>query len=296
MDFSRAAKRRGELVVYGSALLLLATALWGSSFVFIKLAVESLSVFSYTFYRSLISIAILTPIVIVKAVRRKIDSAGLGKGFITGVAYMLGLLLQGAGAMYTTPSVNAFITGLNTVHVHLYSGFIERKYSVFHLASLALAVAGLYIITRPSQSLGLGEALVFLGSIAWASQIILVSRYSREGVNSVEFLYGMLIPGLAISPYTILVERVWYLEAKHFLYVAYLAIVCTIGAISLQVIGQRYVSATTAATIYILEPLFAALFSVFVYCERLEREVLVGGGLMVLASFIAIRCETPNRS
>ena len=123
----------------------------------------------------------------------------------TGVAYTAGLLLQGLGTQYVTPSTSAFITGLNTVHVHLYAGFLARKYGLTHAVSLVLAISGLYILTSPQNSGGLDEILVFMGSISWAAQIILVSKYSDSSL--LEYLYGMFTPTLILAPYVFIVEN-----------------------------------------------------------------------------------------
>lgn len=52
--------------------------------------------------------------------REKLDLDSLRRGFLIGITYSTGLLLQGAGTYYIDPSVSAFITGLSTIHVHIY--------------------------------------------------------------------------------------------------------------------------------------------------------------------------------
>lgn len=277
--------------IRGVVLLLSTTILWGSSFIFIKLIVSNISEFSYTFYRVLISVIILTPLMILRIFTRKIDVKGFRYGIITGIAYILGLILQGAGTRYTTPSVSAFITGLNSIHVHVYSGLIKKSYSLSLFVSLILAILGLYMVTKPAGGFGFGELLIFLGSIAWAAQIIFISRYVKEGVRYIDFLYGMLLPSLLLAPYVLTLEHKTNLGMQIFLYLAYLAIACTLTASALQIIGQKYVDPATAAIIYVLEPLFALTFSVTFYGEKVEVIRITGGMLMVLASYIAIKEE-----
>jgi len=277
--------------IYGTIVLLVATSLWGSSFVFIKLSVEEVSGFSYVFYRALISFTVLTPAIIWKALRKRVSLTSIVGGFVTGIAYLLGLLLQGIGTAYTTPSISAFITGLNTVHVHVYAALVKRSYSAMLLLSLVLAVAGLYMVTQPVGGLGFGELLVFLGSIAWAAEIILVSKYAVKGVERLEFLYGLLVPSLFLAPYVLVVEGCIELSTSTWFYIAYLAVVCTLLATFLQVVGQKHVSEATAAIIYILEPVFALLFSIAIYGESVTFIGLLGGLAMVTASAIAVADE-----
>jgi drug/metabolite transporter (DMT)-like permease len=274
--------KRGK--IKGVFFLVLTTILWGTSFSFIKLSVEEISGFSYTFYRGLISILILTILLAAKHARQGIDAKSFIKGLYTGVAYTTGLLLQGLGTQYVTPSTSAFITGLNTVHVHLYAGFLARKYGLTHAVSLVLAISGLYILTSPQNSGGLGEILVFMGSISWAAQIILVSKYSDSSM--LEYLYGMFTPTLFLAPYVFIVENGGELSLNAIVYLAYLAVACSLGATYFQVKGQKYVTASSAAIIFLLEPVFALIFSLVMGLEDLVLYKLVGGGLIVLATYI----------
>jgi drug/metabolite transporter (DMT)-like permease len=274
--------KRGK--IKGVFFLVLTTILWGTSFSFIKLSVEEISGFSYTFYRGLISILILTILLAAKHARQGIDAKSFIKGLYTGVAYTTGLLLQGLGTQYVTPSTSAFITGLNTVHVHLYAGFLARKYGLTHAVSLVLAISGLYILASPQNSGGLGETLVFMGSISWATQIILVSKYSDSSM--LEYLYGMFTPTLFLAPYVFIVENGGELSLNAIAYLTYLAVACSLGATYFQVKGQKYVTASSAAIIFLLEPVFALIFSLVMGLEDLVLYKLVGGGLIVLATYI----------
>jgi drug/metabolite transporter (DMT)-like permease len=274
--------KRGK--IKGIFFLVLTTILWGTSFSFIKLSVEEISGFSYTFYRGLISILILTILLAAKHARQGIDAKSFIKGLYTGVAYTTGLLLQGLGTQYVTPSTSAFITGLNTVHVHLYAGFLARKYGLTHAVSLVLAISGLYILTSPQNSGGLGEILVFMGSISWAAQIILVSKFSDSSM--LEYLYGMFTPTLFLAPYVFIVENGGELSLNAIAYLAYLAVACSLGATYFQVKGQKYVTASSAAIIFLLEPVFALIFSLVMGLEDLVLYKLVGGVLIVLATYI----------
>lgn len=274
--------------LYGSIVLLITAAIWGSSFIFIKLTVGSISGFSYTFYRTLISVTALTPLIMLKVVRGSLQRKGIVRGLVTGASYFLGILLQGIGTTYTSPSISAFITGLNTVHVHVYTAFTKKRYSLMLFISLVFAIVGLYMITDPVSGLGFGEIMVFLGSIAWAAEIILVSKYAREGVGRVEFLYGLLLPSLLLAPYVVVFEKTVNLSLATWVYLTYLALMCTLFAVLLQVVGQKYVSEATAAIIYILEPVFAMIFSVIFYHEEITSRGITGSILMLIASAIAV--------
>jgi len=276
-------RRTARGVVY----LVATTVLWGSSFSFIKLSVTDISPLAYTSLRSLIAVLALTPLLFLKKMKGGIEWGSLFKGVVIGIAYFLGLYLQAAGTVYTTPSISAFVTGLNSVHVHLYVALVERNYGLIDGVALALAVLGLYLLTSPEGGFTAGVLLVFMGSIAWAAQILLVSKYGSS--STLEVLYGMFLPGALTSPGLLLTGT--SLPGRVLLYLAYLAIVCSVLATFFQVVGQRYVSPLVAALIFLLEPVFALVFSLLMGLERLELYKLVGGGLIVLATYLVTMIE-----
>jgi drug/metabolite transporter (DMT)-like permease len=66
-------------------------------------------------------------------------------------------------------------------------------------------------------------------------------------------------------------------------YLAYLALACSIIPTLLQVPGQRYISATTASLILLLEPVFATLFSVLLELEDIDFYKVTGGALILIS-------------
>lgn len=267
----------------------LTSLIWGSSFIFIKLSVTDVSAASYTAVRSLISLGILLPFLLHRYVVGLFDKTSFSHGLIIGVSYALGLYLQADGTRYVSPSTSAFITGLNTLHVHLYYATIKKSYNLFDALSLSLAVSGLYMLTGPTGELNTGALMVFLGSIAWGAQIILVSKYSRGSM--LETLAGMFLVGTLIFP-LVIVAGGDELNSEVLIYLSYLAIFCSVAASFFQVLAQRYISAKSAATIYLLEPVFALLFSLIAGIEGLNPHKLIGGGLILVATYLVVLQES----
>ena len=171
--------------------------IWGSSFPIIKIVVTNISDYTYVWLRSLIAICGLLPYVLyywVKTCRNKVScisfKIGMKGGLLAGIFYALGLWLQGLGTRYTTASNSAFITGLSVVFVHLYSYFILRKYGSKLILSLALALLGLYLLTMPTGGLNIGDILVLMGSLMWASQIIIIDKFSKSNPLVFTFFFS----------------------------------------------------------------------------------------------------------
>jgi drug/metabolite transporter (DMT)-like permease len=278
--------------IMGFFSLVLTTLVWGSSFALIKLSVSEIDPFTYTATRTLIATATLLPILVTKKMRGGVDTTSFKRGFKTGLAYSTGLLLQAAGTAYTTPSVSAFVTGLSSVHVHFYAATVLRSYSLVDLVSLILAITGLYVLTRPTGGFAIGEFLVLASTVFWAIQIILVSKYSNSSL--LEFLTGVFTAGALYMPLALVMRPM--LTGEVLVYLAYLALACSIIATLLQVLGQRYISATTASLIFLLEPVFATLFSVLLRLEDIDLYKVTGGALILISLYTTTLAELKYRA
>lgn len=271
----------------GILSLVMTNILWGTSFAFIKLSMNEINPFTYTFMRTLIATLAFLPIIIFKIIRRELHINSLTRGLLVGFAYSTGLCLQAAGTAYIDPSTSAFITGLSTIHVHLYSAITARKYTKFDLLSLLIAILGLYVLTSPAGGLGLGNLLVFIATFAWAIQVILISKYGKSSI--IEFLTGTFAAGLFFAPLSLF--HGININMDTLLYLLYLGIVCSVGATFFQVLGQRYVSASTAALLFLLEPVFATFFSIIMGLEELSVHKITGGGLILSSLYLTTVIE-----
>jgi len=270
----------------GLLALLLTSLLWGSSFPAIKVVITSMSEYTYTWMRSLIAAVGLTPYLLCYLHRYGSISRSAVKGGLTaGVAYALGLWLQGWGTRYTTASNSAFITGLSVIFVHLYMALIKKSYSSYLGFSLVLSVAGLYLITEPSTGFNIGDLLVLLGSVMWAAQLVLVDKYCHE--DPAIFTLFEMLPAMIFFVPDLLAVSFEPFRFNLILLVAYLAFICGDGAFMLQVFGQRFISAGVAAVIFLLEPIFAALLARLLISELMTVSQVIGASLIVIAMLIA---------
>ncbi len=269
----------------GLIALIIVSILWGSSFPVIKFVVTNISEFSYTWIRSLIATITLTPYIIYVYASRRLYAKTLKGGLLAGIAYALGLWLQGWGTRYTTASNSAFITGLNVVFVHLYEGLIRKKYSISLGMSLFLSIIGLYMLTAPSTGFNIGDMLVLIGAVMWAAQVIIVSKYSFG--DPLVFTFFEMIPALGFIIPDFISGGIDIVEPEIILSITYLAIVCSNIAFALQVFGQRYVSPAIAAIIFLSEPVFASIFAYICLGEVMGIQQAFGALLIILAMSIA---------
>lgn len=271
--------------IKGLTSLVLVSVLWGTSFPAIKTVMESTNEYTYTWVRSLIAITGLTPYLIYAYWGGKLKFSSVKGGMMAGLAYALGLWLQGWGTKYTTASNSAFITGLSVVFVHMYAGMVRRKYSYRLGATLIMSLLGLYMLTTPTSGFNIGDLLVLLGSFMWAAQIVLVGKYCSS--DPLIFTLFEMTPALMFVVPDIVFNGYVSVDFNSLLLITYLAIVCSDMAFALQVFGQRYVSPAVAAVIFLLEPVAASTFSYVLLNEYMTSHQLVGASLILAAMLTA---------
>jgi drug/metabolite transporter (DMT)-like permease len=276
-------------------LLTCCSLIWGATFVIVKGALTDASVFVFLALRFLVASAVLLPIY-----RRELRSVGaeeVGAGALVGCFMFGGYAFQTAGLRLTTPSKAAFITGFFVVLVPVILAlFGASRVRLWIWAGALLAFSGLYFLAIPASGLGemnRGDLLVLFCAVMFALHVISIghyaSRYSAGALAFIQIAMTALLTALCIPLFSLTrwdAPRVVWTSG---LVVAVLltGVLATALAFSVQVWAQRYTSASHAAIIFTLEPVFAGLTSFAFYHERLGARALIGAGLILAGILIA---------
>jgi drug/metabolite transporter (DMT)-like permease len=275
--------------------LVLCTFIWGATFVIVKDALADISVLAFLAVRFALA-AILMAVMFRGSIAR-LDKRAVWAGAQIGLFMFGGFLFQTAGLRWTTPSKAAFITGSSVVLVPLLlAAFGWRRITPWTWAAVAVAFGGLYFLTVPREGfLGInrGDPIVFVCAILFAMQIILISRHvERFSVGGLSFLQVAATAALSIVALPIAagmgwepVRIVW--NGNVIFAIAATAIAATAIATPLQTWGQKHTSASHAAILFTLEPVFAALTSLLLRRERLDARTLAGAALVLVGILLA---------
>lgn len=281
-------------------LLLACTLIWGASFVVVKAALVDASVFAFLAIRFAVAASVLAVLCIRDL--RTLNAASLRAGAVMGCCMFGGYAFQTAGIHLTTPSKAAFVTGFSVVLVPVFLGvFARQRIGPAIWGGALVAVAGLYYLTVPSDGFGdlnRGDLLVLCGAVAFAFHIIAISRYARRhspGVlNLLQVVTTLLMICLAGSFLSVTgresFEVAW--TARLLAAVLLTGVLATAAAFSVQVWAQQHTSASHAAIVFTLEPVFAALTSFVFFHERLGVRALAGAAL-ILAGILLAELEGP---
>jgi drug/metabolite transporter (DMT)-like permease len=283
--------------IRADALLVGVTLVWGTSFVVVKNAFERSPPLQFLFWRFGIA-SVLLAILLLFQRRRRRSSGLLRDGLVVGALLAGGMGFQVLGVPSTTASKAAFLTGISVV-LTPFAGYIRtrRLPSLENALGVLLAGAGFFLLTYPTDGgpIGRGDLLVGACGVVFAFYIVeLAERSPRHDAlpltgiqlacvcglaGAVSLALRLFFPGL---PEAAREARPVVWQGTFLWSVLYLASIGTIGTFFAQTWAQKRMSATHAAIIFALEPVFAALFAAWILHERLGFRG-VAGGVLVLA-------------
>jgi drug/metabolite transporter (DMT)-like permease len=286
-------------------LLLATTVLWGSSFFAMDWGTRGLTRHvgsaaapsAFLFLRFLV--AAVVQAAIFPSLRKDLSVPLVRAGAILSLPFYAGFLLQTSGLAAATSTVVAFLTSLFVVITPLIGRlFFREKVAPSTLVGAALSLAGVYIMTDPSAGAGRGELLSIACAVAFAFQIQMTNVITRdhrpEAISLVQFACAVIYSGvtmaaLGVSPGALLRA----LGERHVAWtVLYTAGACSVVAMGVLNRYQRDISATRASVIYMIEPVFAALFAALLAGEAMTSRKLAGGAVILLGN---LACELLGR-
>jgi drug/metabolite transporter (DMT)-like permease len=222
-----------------------------------------------------------------------------GCGALVGVFFGVGFLLQVIGLATTTPALSAFFTSLACGWTPLLAwAVLGMRPKLLTLLGLGVALGGTAVLTGENWQLGVGEWLTIVASLLFAGQILLVDQLGRRvradhitvgffGSVAVMSLAGAL-PLVAQAGFGACVTWLGQMlqDRDVLLTLLALAILPTALSFHLMNVYQPQLPAHRAALIYLLEPVFAAIFSVFLGYDRVTVLLLLGGGLILVGNLL----------
>ncbi len=276
----------GRVRTLATVALVALTAIWGSTFFLIRDLVQVVPPVDFLAIR--FGIAALLMIAVFGRAVLALPRRALCIGLALGMLYGLAQILQTVGLAFTDAAVSGFITGTYVVLTPLISAVVLReRISAPTWGAVALATVGLAVLSLQGVAIGVGEAVTLGSAVLYALHIIGLGRYSQASqaaaLSAVQMAtiavlcLAVAAPGGMTLPQT---SGQWWS-------VLYMAVFASVGALWMQTWAQAHMSATRAAIIMTLEPVFAAYFAITLGGEQLTARMLVGGGLVLAAMYLA---------
>ena len=279
--------------IKGSAMLLFATLIWGSAFVAQSVGMDHLGPMSFQAVRSLLAVAAMAVLVFC-ADRDKSryfvqwNNKALWKtGLLCGLALFVAQSLQQMGLQYTEPGKAGFITAMYIVLVPVFGLFLGRRCGWQIWFSVALAVAGLYLLSCVGVArINLGDVMILVSAGAFAVQILLIDYLAQEldglRLNGIQFLVVMVLSSLVAA---LTETATWQAIIDCAVPLLFAGILSSGVAFSLQILGQQHLPPEPASLIMSLESVFAVLAGWVILGQTL-RPIEALGCCLVFAGVI----------
>ncbi|MCX9190809.1 EamA family transporter [Carbonactinospora thermoautotrophica] len=268
-----------------TTLLVVVTAIWGATFPVVKDAVGRMPVLDFLALRFLLATAVMVAL-------RPRSPARLGRtgwchGLLLGLALGAAYVVQTYGLRYTSPSVSGFITGMFLVFTPLIAGVALRR-PVDRRAWLAVgfATVGLALLSLRGSAMGIGELLTLAGAILFAVHIVGLGEWSPRydpyplAIVQLATVGVMCLVAAAPGGITPPPDPVAWFDLLA------CALLATVFAFLVQTWAQARMSATRAAVVLTMEPVFAGLFGVLLAGDRLTPRTLAGAACVLGAMYL----------
>lgn len=266
-------------------LLMIMSAIWGSTFPLIKSLLSNVSSFELLSLRFLFAAIISTPIILLRIRKQSVKT--IIRISILGFALWMAYATQTIGLNYTTPSKSAFITGLYIIFTPIIAHLISKEKIEKRLSlSIMLSLVGLFLISGISlleiKLVNIGDLVTIISAIAFAFQIVLTSILAKK--TDMNFITGMqmlamFILSTAANSFRInLAFPTWIIVS--------LILLGTVGgylAILVETYALKHIDPGKASVIFTLEPVFALIFSVIFLREVVTAKTLIGFTLIFMS-------------
>jgi drug/metabolite transporter (DMT)-like permease len=266
----------------GIFLLILTTAVWGTSFPLLKDVLNELSPPAILAVRFAIAAIAFLPHL------RNLNPGLVRDGALLGLLYFTECLLALKGLETISANRSAFLISLNVILVPLLGVILGRYLPRRILIAAGIAIVGIGILSWEGGGFGLGDLLAFGCAVGVAVYILALERITPRHPT---------LPLVAVQLTTMaFLGMSWALPqlserlpaiSHHWQTLLYLGLIVTATPIWTQAQAQRWVSASEAALLYTLEPVFASAFSFVWLGEALGIRGLMGAGLILIATIMS---------
>ena len=283
-----------------NVILLIATIIWGSTFVAQSIGMDHIGPFTFQAARCLLAALALLPII---AVTDLFTCKGDGKNFFirwydkklwkaglfAGIPLCIAVNLQQVGIVDTDAGKSAFLTAMYIVFIPIIGIFLGQKPTKWIPVSVLLGVAGLYCLSCIGvTSVATSDFLLLACAFAFAVEIVVIGKFASQvdclRLNCINALICGVLSGIVML-FTETPD--WGAIRGCFGSIAYAGILSMGIAYSLQNIGQKNMETTTASLLMSTESVFAVLSGWIVLHERLTFWETIGCVLVFAAVILS---------
>lgn len=290
-------------LIVSRLFIILASLIWGSSFVAQILGMEHIGPITFIFTRytiGTIAVFLLALVLDLKkthqnnggkeyVILKKEWQAALPGGIICGLLLFTATFFQQSGLQHTPAGKAAFITAMYIIIVPILQLFVGKRFGTRTWLAIAGSMIGIYLLSITKDfSIAFSDLLVLTATLFWALHILCGDKFSKEHdpvkLSTVQFAVTTIASAIMMfvfeSP-----ELSGIISSL--VPAAYAGIMCTAVAYTLQMSGQRHLSAVEVSLILSMESVFALAGGILILGESLTTREFIGCIILFSAVTIA---------
>ena len=285
----------------GELILLAASMIWGTAFIFQSVANDVMQPFTFVTTRSLIATVVMGLFILIRSKvnpNKTISKLGKPQGYalaiFAGLALSIAMLLQQVGLLGTSSGKAGFLTALYILFVPLLGFLVQKKPTLTVWIGLLVAISGFYFLSFSGEtgfSINLYDLLILGCAFAYAFQIFFIDQIQNR-LDSLMFSFVQFaVATLVTSIPMLLVEGidVSFLQSSTAIYaLLYVGVVSSCIAYTFQIIGQKRVKSAPVATLIMsLEAVFALLAGM-IFLQESITAVQSLGMVLILSAIVLV--------
>ena len=290
--------RREAAQASGSAwaALLVVWVVWGSTFVAIRVGVESIPPLAMASLRYLVAGTMLFPVACRGGGQRlrAADRPGAAQWLGMAVVGTMLLAFGNGAACYAEQTLPAGFTALLIGTVPIWMIVADRVINGRAIPplgwlALGIGVVGVAILARPQGHESLLPVLVVLaGSLSWGTGSVLAGRLPAPARPLLGSAMEMLAGGLVLAGLAAATGELGHLDPGHISGRSWLALLYLIGpgsllAMTCYVIALRSLPTATVSTYAYVKPVVAVALGALLLGERLTPVTIIGGAVVLVS-------------
>jgi len=267
---------------------------WGSSYLLMKIGLDSISPFNLIALR--FGIAFICMVLIFLPRFRVLSVSTLAKGTLMGI--LLFLLFSGLvyGVNHTTASTAGFLASTTVIIVPIIESILKRRLpNRSIMLCILLVVIGLYLLTvKEPFTLDRGSLYCLLAALFYAIYIVVSDRIAKNEDTLLISIIQLGVTALLGALSMICVETPSLPETPiQWSAIIGLGLICSAYGFVVQPMVQRYMSPEKIGLIFSLEPVFSAILSYIFLHEILTGKGYLGA-ILIFSGIVLSKITIPG--
>ena len=273
---------------------------WGSTYLAIKVSVETLPAFLSAGSRFLLAGTLLALILTLRGHSLRVTRRELASSALLGLSLLaLGVGMVTIAETRIDSSIAAMIAGSVPLQVILLRTLARDRVALATRLSVLVGLAGLALVVIPGgdgASSAIGLAMALAASISWSLGSFFANRLPLPKDGFVAASWEMLSAGVFLVFLGVVTGEPWSMDAAGFTLESiaawlYLAIFGTLIAFTAYAWLLRHAPISKVVTHQYVNPVVAIALGALVLDEQLTLAVAAGAALIVGSVFVAVRSE-----